>query len=209
LLGELATTPSERREATRAAILDAAWEIARADGIAGLTLRAVAGRVGMRAPSLYTHFASKQDIYDAMFGQAWQAYEDSLAALDLPDEPREVLRVLAHTFATFALADLPRYQLMDQRVIADFRPSPENYAPAVRVLERFRATYARIAGEVRDDDVDLFIVVLSGLVGTQWSNDPGGTRYVRQIDRLVDMLADEFGLSGTRAPAGLSQEERS
>ncbi|WP_165922453.1 TetR/AcrR family transcriptional regulator [Pseudonocardia endophytica] len=191
---------------TRAAILDAAWEVARADGIAGLTLRAVADRVGMRAPSLYSHFASKLDIYDAMFGQAWQAYDEELAALELPDEPREVLRALARTFVDFALADLPRYQLMDQRVIADFTPSPENYAPAVRVLERFRSAYARIVGEVRDDDVDLFIVMLSGLIGTQWSNDPGGTRYVRQVDRLVDMLADEFGLP---VPARLSQGERS
>lgn len=199
----------KRREVTRAAILDAAWEVARADGIAGLTLRAVAERVGMRAPSLYSHFESKLDIYDAMFGQAWQAYDDALAALEMPDDPREVLRVLAHTFADFALADLPRYQLMDQRVIADFAPSPENYAPAVRVLERFRTTYARIAGEMRDDDVDLFIVMLSGLVGTQWSNDPGGTRYVRQIDRLVDMLADEFGFAGAPVPAGLPQEARS
>jgi AcrR family transcriptional regulator len=202
----------KRREVTRAAILDAAWEVARADGIAGLTLRAVADRVGMRPPSLYSHFASKLDIYDAMFGQAWQAYDEELAALELPDEPREVLRALARTFVDFALADLPRYQLMDQRVIADFAPGPENYAPAVRVLERFRSAYARIAGEFRDDDTDLFIVMLSGLVGTQWSNDPGGTRYVRQVDRLVDMLADEFGLPGTpvtSVPVGHAQGERS
>ncbi len=53
--------------------------------------------------------------------------------------------------------------------------------------------------------------MLSGLIGTQWSNDPGGTRYVRQVDRLVDMLADEFGLptSLEPVPAGLSQEDRS
>lgn len=199
---------------TRTAILDAAWEVARADGIAGLTLRAVAHRVGMRAPSLYSHFDSKVAIYDAMFGQAWQAYEDSLAALDLPDEPREVLRAMARNYVAFSLADLPRYQLMDQRVIADFEPSPENYAPAVRVLERFRTTYAQIAGELRDDDVDLFIVMLSGLTGTQWSNDPGGSRYVAQVDRLVDMLADEFGLPAatvpaTAAPGRIPQEDRS
>ena len=29
----------------------------------------------MRAPSLYTHFASKHAIYDAMFGQAWSEFE--------------------------------------------------------------------------------------------------------------------------------------
>jgi len=35
--------------------------------IAGLTLRDIATRVGMQQPSLYSHFASKQAIYDAMF----------------------------------------------------------------------------------------------------------------------------------------------
>ena len=63
---------AERREATRREILDAAWEIAHRDGLAALTLRAVAERIGMRSPSLYTHFESKNAIYDAMFGQAWQ-----------------------------------------------------------------------------------------------------------------------------------------
>lgn len=209
MLGEPTTSwKDKRREVTRTAILDAAWEVARAQGIAGLTLRAVADRVGMRAPSLYSHFASKQDIYDAMFGQAWQAYGESMDALDLPEDPREAMRCLARNFAAFALADLPRYQLMDQRVIADFEPSPQNYAPAVRVLERFQATFAALAGELREDDLDLFIVMLSGLVGTQWSNDPGGTRYVRQVDRLVDMLADEFGLPAALATASARGDHR-
>ena len=30
----------------------------------------------MQQPSLYSHFASKQAIYDAMFKQAWQAFLD-------------------------------------------------------------------------------------------------------------------------------------
>ena len=34
----------------------------------------------MRAPSLYTHFESKNAIYDAMFGQAWRDYEQVAVA---------------------------------------------------------------------------------------------------------------------------------
>ena len=45
---------AERREATRREILDAAWEIARRDGLSAVTLREVGERVGMRAPSLYS-----------------------------------------------------------------------------------------------------------------------------------------------------------
>ncbi|MHA6617035.1 TetR/AcrR family transcriptional regulator [Pseudonocardia sp. DLS-67] len=79
------------------AILSAAWDVAREHGLAAPTLREVATRVGMRAPSLYSHFASKHAIFDAMFGQAWEEY-DRLAADSagrLPDEPRGVLREIA------------------------------------------------------------------------------------------------------------------
>jgi AcrR family transcriptional regulator len=64
----------ERRTATRAEILDAAWGIAREKGLADLTLREVGSRIGMRAPSLYSYFDSKNAIYDAMFGQASGAF---------------------------------------------------------------------------------------------------------------------------------------
>jgi AcrR family transcriptional regulator len=61
---------AERREATRAEILEAAWQLAQEKGLVEFTLRDLAERVGMRAPSLYTHFASKNAIYDAMFGHS-------------------------------------------------------------------------------------------------------------------------------------------
>jgi AcrR family transcriptional regulator len=60
---------SRRREATKAEILDAAWDLVGEQGLAALSLRDLAARVGMRAPSLYQYFDSKHAIYDAMFGQ--------------------------------------------------------------------------------------------------------------------------------------------
>src|SRR6478609_5873035 len=84
---------SERREATRQEILAAAWEVARRNGIAGLTLREVAVRVGMQPPSLYSHFDSKNAIYDAMFSQAWRQLIDTMTAA-VPDSPREPRRRL-------------------------------------------------------------------------------------------------------------------
>ena len=74
---------SERREATRAEILDAAWAIAQDKGLTELTLRDVALAIGMQAPSLYSYFPSKLAIYDAMFGQAWAQYSDAFAAAEL------------------------------------------------------------------------------------------------------------------------------
>src|SRR5205807_2457149 len=122
---------AERREATRREIVDAAWDIAHDEGLENVTLRAVAERVGMRSPSLYTHFESKNAIYDAMFGQAWSDYErlDSDLEAQRPAAPRKAVLFTMQSFADFCLADLPRFQLMNQRVITDFTPTPDSYAP--------------------------------------------------------------------------------
>lgn len=186
---------AERREATRQEILDAAWALAREQGLAQVTLRQVAARVGMQAPSLYSHFASKNAIYDAMFAQAWTDYLDLVEAADTdrPHSPRAALRFFAHTFFDFAVADLARYQLMNQRTIPGFEPSPEAYAPAVAVLEGFRRRLAEY-GISRDEDVDLCTALIGGLADAQLANDPGGDRWGRLVDRAVDMLADNLGL---------------
>jgi AcrR family transcriptional regulator len=189
---------SRRREQTRREILDAAWDVARSAGLTGLTLRDVAERVGMRAPSLYSHFDSKHAIYDAMFGEAWTAYEEIKLAEEsrLTDDLRECAHLIARTFFDFAVADPPRYQLMNQRVIPGFEPSPENYAPAVRVL----AAAQVIAAErgLRDpDDLVLLLAVIGGLIDQQIANDPGGDRFARMLPRAVDMWADGVGLPRT------------
>lgn len=186
--------PAKRREATREAILAAAWETAREHGLAGLTLREVAARVGMRAPSLYSHFDSKHAIYDAMFGAAWRDYLQVAEALVLPVSPRAALRLLARTFFDFAAADHARHQLMNLRTIPGFAPSPQNYAPAVQVIEGLVERLREIGLRPTEGDVDLFTAIVGGLIDAQWANDPGGDRWARLLDRAVDMYADALHL---------------
>lgn len=194
MLGEPTVSwQTKRRESARREILAAAWEVARENGVAALTLREVAAKVGMRAPSLYSHFASKHAIYDAMFGDAWETYLAHVDGIDLPSSPRRLLRVIARDFFDFAMADLARHQLMNVRTIPGFAPSAESYAPAVRAYERFREELAAI-GITDAADLDLFTVLIAGLVDQQWANDPGGTRYARLLDRAVDMYADALAL---------------
>lgn len=186
---------SERRAATRREILDAAWQVARERGLAELTLRDVAQRVGMRAPSLYSHVESKHAIYDAMFGDAWGELLARVADIEdrVPDEPRAALKLFARTFFAFATADLARYQLMNQRTIAGFEPSAEAYAPSISVMEKLVQALARL-GITRAEDVDLYVAIVGGLVDAQLANDPGGDRWQRLVDRAMDMLADDIGI---------------
>jgi hypothetical protein len=82
---------------------------------------------------------------------------------------------------------------MNQRTIPGFEPSPESYAPAVAVLDRFRSQLADL-GVAREEDVDLCTAMIGGLVDAQLANDPGGDRWGRLLGRAVDMLADNLGL---------------
>ena len=169
---------------------------AREVGIANITLRDIAKAVGMQPPSLYTHFDSKNAVYDAMYAGAWAEYEAYATArvARLPEHPREALHLLGRVFFDFAVADLARHQLMNQRTIPGFEPTAESYAPAVRVLEGGVALLASV-GVTDRADFDIWISLLGGLIDQQLANDPGGDRFGRLLGRAIDMFADAVGLS--------------
>jgi AcrR family transcriptional regulator len=191
---------NERREATRQEILDSAWEIAREHGVAALTLRDVAARVGMQAPSLYSYFGSKNEIYDAMFRDAWsealelnRQIEDAGAFAARGAEVRAALTHAMTVFFDFFVADPARYVLMNQRTIPGFEPSPESYAPAVECLDTaIRAL--RQLGIDRPDAIDLWTALVAGLTHQQIANDPGGDRWRKHIDAAVAMFCDAMGV---------------
>ena len=180
---------AERRESTRVEILEAAWELARAKGLAGLSLRDVAASIGMRPPSLYWYFNSKHAIYDAMFAQGNRQLLARLHEQEWPKDSRAILRLCARVFVTFSTEDPERYQLLFQRTIPDFEPAPESYALAVQVFDQMRA---RLAAAGLGDPVhfDMWTALVGGLSAQQTTNDPGGDRWIRLIDEMVDMYAD-------------------
>jgi AcrR family transcriptional regulator len=182
---------AERRAATRAEIVQAAWQVAEEQGIQGLTLREVALYVGMKPPSLYSHFESKNAIYDAMFEQAWADYAAAFdeLALQLPVDPRSALLAMAQLYFDFAAESVPRHLLMSQRVIPGFEPSEHAYRPAVAVLERFSSILQRI-GIDDSSHVDLATAVIGGLVGQQLANDPEGSRWRELLPQAIAIYAD-------------------
>lgn len=178
-------------------IVEAAWELARSRGLLDWTLRDVAQRVGMRAPSIYTHFESKLAIYDAMFGQAWAEYEElsraARASEDFPRTPRAAITALSTLFFDFAVADPARQQLMNQRSIPGFAPSEESFAASVRVLEMSLAAL-REMGVTDRGDVEIWFALLGGLINQQLANDPDGHSRRDLLGRALDMWCDAVGL---------------
>ncbi len=182
---------AERREARTAEIVATAWRLAAVDGIGGFSLHGLARELGIRQPSLYEYFDSKLALYDAMFADGNRALLARLEALDLPDEPRDALKVLLRGFVDFAVEDVARHELLFARPIPGFEPSPEAYAPAVEALER-TVVLLRAAGMRAPGDVDCVIAMVGGLIASQNSNEPGGDRWVRHLDRLIDLYLDHL-----------------
>ena len=177
---------SGRRTAALDSIVETAWELARENGLGGLSLRDLARRLGMAPASLYSYIDSKHGLYDAMFAQGYRA----LLARPAPaqsDDLRTVLHNGAVFYVEFALEDPVRFQLLSQRTIPGFEPSEQAYALA---QEAYDHAYSALtaAVEVTQEDLDLISAVVVGLISQQISNDPGGTRWVRLLDDAVDLL---------------------
>ena len=180
---------AERHAATRAEILAAAWELVRVQGLGGLTLRDVATKVGMRPPSLYHYFDSKHAVYDAMFAEGNRTLLARIAAEEWPAEPRALLTKVARVFVQFGVEDPARAQLLFQRTLPDFEPSPESYALAVEVITQAKAHFAEV-GLTDPAQFDLWTALVSGLASQQAANDPAGDRWLRLIDEAAEMYAD-------------------
>jgi AcrR family transcriptional regulator len=173
-----------------AAIVDAAWALARQHGIAGVSLHALAREIGMRQPSLYEYFDSKNALYDAMFADGNRQLLERLDALAPLRDPRAAVKRYMRTFLAFALEDPARCELLFQRHVPDFTPSPESYALAERVLGD-AAKLLAAAGVTNQSDIDCIVAMVGGLMEAQLANEPGGTRWSRHLNRLVDLYIDD------------------
>ena len=108
----------DRHEATKQEILDQAWSMVRADGLAALSLRALAHAIDMEPQSLYTYFASKNALYDHMFADGNRELASRFSRAEIPAEPRAALRAVTRLFVAFAAEDQARYQLLFLRTAA-------------------------------------------------------------------------------------------
>lgn len=145
----------------------------------------------MRAQSLYGYFASKNDIYDAMFADGYRAL---LAEIAWPDDggtsiDRASFKAGTHSFVAACVADPVRYQLLFQRTLPGFEPSPASYEVALQLVERLAAACAAL-GITDPAHLDLQTALVTGITSQQLANDPGGDRWTRLLDDALDMYLD-------------------
>jgi AcrR family transcriptional regulator len=189
---------ARRRAETQAEILGIALGVMAEEGVAGLSLAAVARRLGIRPPSLYKYFPSRNAVYDALFKLGQEGY---LAAVTGPSAPGLAgMGASLEAGARWIMGNQVLAQLLFWRPVPGFAPSPGSYAPALAVHEHFATLIGQAVerGELHpdaasDEGLDLAAALIAGLISQQLSNQPEAGyedgRFTRWVPRLPEVFA--------------------
>ena len=173
-----------KQEDTKQKILDKALELFSTQGYDSVSVGEIAKAVGIKAPSLYNHFPSKQAIFDAIVESTAAQYEADTDKIDIHvQNAKQDIPVFTEITAD-ALFEKVRqifeYSLHNETVsrfrrmmtIEQFR-SPELAALYTRrYVERVTAYHAGIfrgliaAGQLREEDPDALALLYAAPVIT-------------------------------------------
>jgi AcrR family transcriptional regulator len=145
----------------------------------------------MKAPSLYQYFATKNDLYDAMFHDGYQQLQERLTSQEgLAPLTREEIKEEGRKFFDFCTEDPVRYALMCERPIPGFEPSAQSAALAEEVLHA--QVYSMLANlGIRDQEtIRLFLGITNGIVSQQIALNPGAQDWRPLMDRAIDLFLD-------------------
>jgi AcrR family transcriptional regulator len=129
-------------------VVRAARDLLESGGAEAFTMRNVAERLGVRAPSLYKHLPDKETIEAAIIAEGFvesaERFEAALAA-----DRRRPLRALAAAYRAYALEHPHLYRLMTERPLRRELLPPDVEARAAAPLvaatgsvDRARAAWA-------------------------------------------------------------------
>ncbi|MDQ7007248.1 MAG: TetR/AcrR family transcriptional regulator [Acidobacteriota bacterium] len=153
----------------RAEILDQAMALLIEDGIAALTMKRVAERMGFTEPAMYRHFRNKQDLVIHLVRRTRDRFSSFYEGCDPADPPEVFLRQFLFSLLAFLdqVDGVTILFLSDSAYNRDDKIRAEMEALLGEQLGRLRAylTLARERGEVREDlHPDAAALVLMGAV---------------------------------------------
>lgn len=137
----MADRPRYHHGALREALVDAGEQLARSEGLDGVTVRRIAAACGVSAAAVYRHFPSGDHLIAAVAQRAREIMaRDMFARLDAAAgrAPIDRLREVGESYIAFALAEPRLFSLVSMPMTTPpDRPDDPNAADLVRdiVLE--------------------------------------------------------------------------
>jgi AcrR family transcriptional regulator len=180
-------------DATRAAILDRAVDLASAEGLEGLTIGRLAGELGMSKSGLFAHFGSKQDLQLATVGAAAARFRDAVVApAAAAEEGLPRLRALAGAYIEHLEGDVYEGGCFWASTATEFDDRPgavrEAISAAVDAWLGELARNAGLAGLPDPEQVafEVYAVVMAANARFRLSRDRRAFARAREaVDRLL------------------------
>jgi AcrR family transcriptional regulator len=145
-----------RRLEAREEIKDTARALLAEQGAAGLSLRAIAKRMGMTAPGLYHYFGSINDLITALILDAFTQLAEAVEKADADVASRggaERLVAVAHAWRRWALDHPIDFQLLYGSPIPTYEQPTDTTYPAAR--RSFVVTATIFAQAIERGEIDL------------------------------------------------------
>ena len=180
------TLRERRRLDLTAEIKDAARTRLAADGLAALTLRAVARDVGMAVSALYRYFSSRDDLVTALLVDAYTAQAEAVEAAVATADPAPAagLRAGLLAFREWSVAHPVEYGLMYGDPLPGYTaPADRLYRPGTRVASLL---YRLVADADRAGDLDRAVAAAR--------RDRLPPAHVEQLDRWRRRRLPDMGL---------------
>lgn len=187
-------------------ILYATLELAAENGLKGVSMSQIADKVGIKAPSLYNHFKSKDEIIREMYtffrGQAQSG--GSTVSMDFSKlMDRSVEEILLGSVSAYMGIVTDKNMLRFFKVLYSERSSNPAAAQIIvdeteRMLQSSRNIFYALVvhGKVKNDNIDVAAMTYSLTIHSL-------------IDYRMDMLTagiiDEFGEDGNPVPKNIRE----
>lgn len=114
--------------------LAAAWRIAEAEGLRGLTARRVAREIGYTVGTLYNVFTDLDDLVVQLIGRIFDALYEELRELALDDGPEAGARVLVEGYIRFTGQHPKLWSLLFEHQLPEGKQPPEENEEKIRRL---------------------------------------------------------------------------
>ena len=139
----------------RRALLDEALATIRTEGVDGLTLREIGGRLGVSRTALYRHFADKRGLLAAVATEGFRTLRQQLViAWEDGGRNRSAFESMGLAYINFAVANPSHYHVMFGGSLDPSASDPELAAEAAGAFQALVDALAALQSDaiVRADD---------------------------------------------------------
>ncbi len=210
-------------EAVKEEILAQAVDMIIADGYNGLSMRKLAGRLGIAAKTIYNYFTSKDELYLAVVGRGYtELYNACVNACEGVKDPVDRLGAIAGVYLEYGLENANFYNLMftwhvpkygdylgtdlEGMATEQLLDSIRLYNLLLRTVEEATSSGEPMAGEDARFHVIYFWSLLHGYIAgynntmLNYMHDDPISIKDRLLDRMMNTIRMEAGQTPEKHP---------